>query len=114
MRVMIFIFTSVLFLQIAKAVIMLPGKIESPERAEAIISQKYQAKKALLEKNRQRIKEKFARKIQSDRSEVLAVMPDVVSSTSSSSHEENDDVHASGVAGVGSGNVLPEIKESSQ
>lgn len=41
------------------AVILLPGKIEEPKRADRIISEKFNAKKAFLDKHRKRIKQKF-------------------------------------------------------
>lgn len=44
----------------SNAVILLPGKIEEPNRANKIIAEKYKLKKAYLDKHRKRIKEKFA------------------------------------------------------
>lgn len=44
----------------AHAIILLPGKIEEPARANKIIGEKYSAKKAFLDQHRKRIKQKFA------------------------------------------------------
>jgi len=44
----------------AQAIILLPGKIEEPNRANKIIAEKYKGKKAFLDQHRKRIKQKFA------------------------------------------------------
>ena len=76
----VFLF-SLLLVPLANAVILLPGKIENPVRADAIISEKYKAIKALLEKNRQKIREKFSQRTLQTSSKVLAVVPETASAT---------------------------------
>ncbi|MCC2680224.1 MAG: hypothetical protein K0R29_2800 [Pseudobdellovibrio sp.] len=61
MRAMMSFFTAlVIGAASAHAIILLPGKIEEPVRANKIIEAKYKGKKAFLDKHRKRIKQKFA------------------------------------------------------
>lgn len=58
----------------AQAIILLPGKIEEPKRADRIISEKFNAKKAFLDKHRKRIKQKYA-DLKNAKQSVAAVPP---------------------------------------
>lgn len=58
----------------AHAIILLPGKIEEPKRADRIISEKFKAKKAFLDKHRKRIKQKFV-DLKNSKQNLAAVPP---------------------------------------
>lgn len=76
------VFLVILFLvSVANTVILLPGKIEDAARAEVIVSKKYQAKKAYIEKKRQKIKEKFSLKVNQTAKNTLLTVPGPVSAT---------------------------------
>lgn len=60
MRFLISLFMVFSIGAVSHAVILLPGKIEEPVRANKIIAEKFQAKKVFLDKHRKRIKEKFS------------------------------------------------------
>jgi hypothetical protein len=65
LKIIILLLTVILTYSVSNAVILLPGKIEEPLRADKILSQKYNLKKAQLAKRKKHFKEKHALKKQS-------------------------------------------------
>jgi hypothetical protein len=61
----------------ANAVILIPGKIENPLRADKILTEKYNSKKQSIARYRKALKERFAarKKAEADRLAALAKNP---------------------------------------
>ena len=102
------IFTTLILLSFsANAVILVPGKIEEPKRADMLMGQKLKARKDFLAKRKDYFKEKHALKKQQ-----IANQKIVSAASSSSEGVQSKEVNPEGTPVAEPTRQIQEVKES--